>query len=221
MPPEHSRPALKQSDVHDSDYTASNIQEPICDSAADAGYKVSDIGRFSPPKEFDIGSRKSDFLYASARSKSPRPHIEERLVSDSRAPGQTLAEAEHDRRTVSARKRLVDLLAENIHPDNPRPLQETDNPRADLYEQPDEVKDHNPGKASKADAPILSRLRGSGITYARQRSFLGNPLSLTAVEQRDTSAPISDPDDAGLAHIANNGANQHSVSDDEEIESRP
>ncbi|GLA43858.1 hypothetical protein AnigIFM63309_001953 [Aspergillus niger] len=241
MHPEQSRPALDQSDVHNSDDPASNIHEPIYDCAADAVYKFNDIeGGSSSQNESDIERRGSDYPYTSATSVSRRLHIEEQQpISDSNTPSQTSAEAGHDRRTVSARKRLVDMLgisvpstetsssdfdsvvAENIHSDNSRPSQETDIPRANQSEHPDEVADHNSEKAIKAETPMLSRLRGSRITYARQRSFLGNTLSLTALEQRDTSVPSPDPGDADLGHITNNDGNQNLVSDDEEIESRP
>ncbi|RAK84515.1 Rheb small monomeric GTPase RhbA [Aspergillus costaricaensis CBS 115574] len=222
MHTEQSRPALDQIDVRDSDDAASDINEPRYDCAADVAYMSNDIeGNCSPLKESHIERRESEFPYNPAASVSRRLRIEEQPISDGSTPSRTLAEAGHDRRTVSARKRLVDLLAENIHSENSRPLQETDIPRASHCENPDEVTDHSSEKAIKADTPMLSRIRGSRITYARQRSFLGNPLSLTALEQRDTSASSPHPGDASLAHITNNDGNQNLVSDDDEIESRP
>ncbi|GFN20508.1 WAPL family protein [Aspergillus tubingensis] len=222
MHAEQSRPALDQIDVRDSDDAASDIYEPRYDRAADVAYKSNDIeGNCSPLKESYIERRESEFPYNPAASVSRRLRIEEQPISDGSTPSRTLAEAGHDRRTVSSRKRLVDLLAENIHSENSRPLQETDIPRASHCENPDEVTDHSSEKAIKADTPMLSRIRGSRITYARQRSFLGNPLSLTALEQRDTSASSPHPGDASLAHITNNDGNQNLVSDDDEIESRP
>ncbi|GAA89935.1 Rheb small monomeric GTPase RhbA [Aspergillus luchuensis IFO 4308] len=222
MHAEQSRPALDQIDVRDSDDAASDNYEPRYDCAADVAYKSNDIeGNCSPLKESHIERRESEFPYNPAASVSRQLRIEEQPISDGSTPSRTLAEAGHDRRTVSARKRLVDLLAENIHSENSRPLQETDIPRASHCERPDEVTDHSSEKAIKADTSMLSRIRGSRITYARQRSFLGNPLSLTALEQQDTSASSPHPGDPSLAHITNNDGNQNLVSDDDEIESRP
>ncbi|OOF92280.1 hypothetical protein ASPCADRAFT_210719 [Aspergillus carbonarius ITEM 5010] len=147
------------------------------------------------------------------------------------------AGAGHSRGTVSNRKRLVDLLGGTVHSKNTRladsasvsaesehlynlkPAQET--LCAKSSENPDDLDSSHAEIACEAVTPMLSRLRGSRVTYARQRSFLGDPLKMAAAEHGDASFLLPEPSKARQAHITDQDAPRTLNTDDEEIDSRP
>ncbi|PWY85650.1 hypothetical protein BO94DRAFT_575671 [Aspergillus sclerotioniger CBS 115572] len=149
----------------------------------------------------------------------------------------SLAGAGHSRGTVSNRKRLVDLLgatvpskktrltdsasisAESKSSYNPGTAPET--LCAKSSENADDLGNIDAGNARESATPMLSRLRGSRVTYARQRSFLGDQLKMAAAEHGDASVPSPDPSEARQALITDRNAPRTSNTDDDEIDSRP
>ncbi|PWY63704.1 ras-domain-containing protein [Aspergillus heteromorphus CBS 117.55] len=133
---------------------------------------------------------------------------------------------------VSHRKRLVDLLGSSGHSTTSRPTKyglasadsfrdsdlpiKTDVPWPNPTLTTDDPKHSGTDKAYKSNAPVLSKLRSSKVTYARQRSFLGDPTSMASSEHRGIPVTLLQSRGAGQTCTTHLNDRPTSVSDDEE-----
>ncbi|PYI10103.1 Rheb small monomeric GTPase RhbA [Aspergillus sclerotiicarbonarius CBS 121057] len=241
------QPNLDQSGLRRGSHTTSDDHETVHDGvpyttpvpdkpAADAGYKVDNTEgresrRSSRPPATD--SKGPNSTYASFTSGLRRPLPEKQLTPKSNTQNytfagevkgssqQSTASAGYNRGTVSNRKRLVDLLAESKNSHNIGAAQEIDVLCTKSSENPEDLGNLDMGNAREAVTPMLSRLRGTRVTYARQRSFLGDPMRIEAAEHGDVSVLSPEPGEARQAHITDRNVSRASNSDDEETDSRP
>ncbi|PYH88498.1 hypothetical protein BO71DRAFT_338713 [Aspergillus ellipticus CBS 707.79] len=167
------------------------------------------------------------------------PTIGNQEITESQSPSSVLFSEIGGRKP--SRKRLVDLLDGTGNSTRPklansgsisvesRCLSGSDHapkasfPRLKPTQTPLELKPFHTDNTRKSDTPNLSGLRGSRVTYARQRSFLGDSMRMTAIDDGDVLAPSLGSGETSHSYISHQHEQQRTPTpdDEEEKDSRP